>query len=107
MIAEKSNWKSESRRMNFECDVCLAWGFINLGNHYTITQLVTDFYLVFSHLPTRVLKLLMFVGLTTDRDVGIKLLRKVTDNHAAASKYVGASFLICFYSFYLIQFFGE
>lgn len=92
MMAEKTNWENKTRQMHFDGNVSMVWGFINL---------------VFSHLPTRILRLLMFVGLSTDRETGVKLLRSVTENYTKMSKYLAASFLICFYSFYLIQFFGE
>lgn len=63
--------------------------------------------LVLSHMPARIMKLLMIVGFPSDHDEGIKYLRMCTDEYKDTHKQKITCFLVNFYSFYLEQFFGE
>ena len=87
---EKTNWESEYMKKNFEAAYKLGWGFYNI---------------VMSHLPARVLRVLAFVGFASDRDTGLKFCYELTMNPETYRTKV-LSFLFCFYSFYLEQFFG-
>lgn len=63
--------------------------------------------LVLSHMPARVLKILMFVGFPSDHDEGIRYLHICTDEMKDAHKSKITAFLVSFYSFYIEQFFGN
>ena len=87
---EKTNWKNEYMRKNFETGYKTGWGFYNI---------------LMSHLPNRILKLLTFVGFPSDRDIAVQFCREVTLKPETYRTKI-LSFLFCFYSFYLEQFFG-
>ena len=88
---ERKNWKSETLRANFDCGIKLGYGFVNL---------------FISHLPPRVMKVLSFAGFSSDRGVGLIHLHDVTENYENFYRFKITGFLVCFYSFYIEQFFG-
>jgi hypothetical protein len=90
ILKEKTSWKSQKLRIACDDAYQVGWGFYNI---------------LISHLPDRVLKLLAFVGFDSDRDLGIQMCRFVTEQKRTFRHKVLA-FLICFYSFYIEQFFG-
>lgn len=91
ILEKKDNWLSPELKEHFEVAYKLGWGLYNI---------------VMSHLPTRVLSILSFVGFTSDRSLGLRYLHELTEtkNHIYRSKLAG--FMMCFYTFYLEQFFG-
>lgn len=91
IMKEKKNWKSKILQENYICGTKLGFGFINV---------------FISHLPPRVMKILTFVGFVSDRDTGLVMLHDVTDSHKDYYRYKMTTFLVCFYSFYIEQFFG-
>ena len=90
ILAEKTNWKSEKLRIACDDAYRLGWGFYNI---------------LISHMPDRVLKILAFVGFDCDRDLGLEMCRFVTQSKRTF-RHKMLAFIICFYSFYIEQFFG-
>lgn len=88
---EKKIWKSKVLKENYDIGTKLGYGFINV---------------FISHLPSRVMKILSFAGFSADRAVGLVHLHDITENFANLYRYKITGFLVCFYSFYIEQFFG-
>lgn len=91
IFKEKTNWKSQTLKRNFEVAYKIGWGYYNI---------------VVSHLPQRVLQVMAVVGLQSDREIAHKYCYETT--MLSQDTFLGkvSSFLFCFYSFYLEQFFG-
>lgn len=92
MAKEKTNWRSETMRRNFESGVCLGWGFMNQ---------------LFSHLPARVLKVISLMGISADRQLAIQQFHKGIDQLSDTLRSKLCRFVYCFYNFYFEQFFGD
>ena len=90
-MQNKTNWNDEYSKKNFDCGTYMGFGFVNL---------------VFSHLPARVLKVVALVGISADRETGLNYLHTACDM-TDVFRCRAATFLVCFYSFYLEQFFGR
>lgn len=86
----KTNWKSEILRKNFETGFKFGFGFYNI---------------IMSHMPSRVLKLASFIGFDSDRDMGFDYFREMIKAGETFRSKI-ACFAVCMYSFYMEQFFG-
>jgi len=90
ILKEKTNWESAYLRVALDDGYKLGWGFYNI---------------LLSHMPDRVLKILAFVGYDCDRDLGLRMTHFVTEQKRTYRSKILA-FIVCFYSFYIEQFFG-
>lgn len=91
ILNKKTNWESKQLKEEFEVGYKMGWGIYNV---------------LMSHLPTRVLSLLSFVGFSSDRNLGMSYLREITDTKSHIYRHKLTGFMVCFYTFYLEQFFG-
>ncbi|RWS16022.1 tetratricopeptide repeat protein 39B-like protein [Dinothrombium tinctorium] len=64
ILNERNSWKSSEIKMQFESGVLNGIGTFNL---------------VVSMLPTKILKLLTFVGFSGDKDLGLAMIKRCTD----------------------------
>lgn len=62
---------------------------------------------LFSHLPNRVLKVISLAGIPVDRDLGMKMLHRSIDDLTDCYRSKTTGFVLCIYSFYVEQFFGN
>lgn len=91
IYSKKTNWQSKKLKDEFEVAYKMGWGLYNV---------------VLSHLPARVLSILSFVGFNSDRHLGMEFLHEITDTKQHSYRHKLTCFMICFYTFYLEQFFG-
>lgn len=62
---------------------------------------------LFSHLPSRILKIIALVGISSDREIGMQSLHIAADELEDCYRSKLTCFTACFYMFYVEQFFGE
>ncbi|RWS25081.1 tetratricopeptide repeat protein 39B-like protein [Leptotrombidium deliense] len=90
ILKTKNNWKSEVVRKHFESGTRMGIGTFNL---------------IISHLPTRVLKLLEFVGFSGNRSIGFKELELATEMCDGLRAPL-AALIMMVYHCYVEHFFG-